>query len=144
MRFRKFEEFHHQEVAKLSAIRFRFAEKKRPDDYATWISEHMAWPMPTELLLAAPRLTWDWQSDADKQAGEAKVMEYLDQFRIENSRAVLMAPQSDHTRLQPDLIWGKEPWYGTEYAVKRFSDDLVNEASLRFIQQLQKANTPIG
>ncbi|KAF8911060.1 Metalloenzyme, LuxS/M16 peptidase-like protein [Gymnopilus junonius] len=126
LRSTQFEPFHHQEVAKLSTIRFRFAEKKRPDDYATWISEHMAWPIPEDLLLSAPRLTLDWESEADKQEGEAKIMEYLNHFTIENSRAVLMASRSDHLKLQQDLTWDKEPWYGTEYAVQKFEDDFAN------------------
>ncbi|KDR81747.1 hypothetical protein GALMADRAFT_58881 [Galerina marginata CBS 339.88] len=125
LRSSKFEAFHHQEVVNLSTTRFRFAEKRRPDDYATWISEHMAWPIPAELLLAAPRLTWDWDNETDKKEGEAKVTEYLNQFTIENSRAVLMAKRDDHLKVHPELKWEKEPWYGTEYAVQRFDDDFV-------------------
>lgn len=134
LRSSKFEPYHHQEVVNLSTIRFRFAEKKRPDDYATWISEHMAWPIPEHLLLAAPRLTWDWENESDKQKGEAKVMEYLDQFRIENGRVVLMAKEADHRKIHPNLKWEKEPWYGTGYAVQKFDDDFVAKVCSQFLR----------
>lgn len=127
LRSSKFQSYHHQEVVNLSNIRFRFAEKKRPDDYATWIAEHMAWPIPEHLLLTAPRLTWDWGNELDRQSGEAKVMEYLDRFRIQNGRVVLMAKEDDHHKVHPDLKWEKEPWYGTGYAVQRFDDNFVTK-----------------
>jgi len=127
LRSSTFELFHHEEVVKLSAIRFRFAEKRRPDDYATWLSEHMAWPIPRDLLLAAPRLTWDWDNEEDRKQGEKRVKEYLAQFRIGEGRAVLMAKKEDHLKLHPDLQWKNEPWYGTGYAVQRFDDDFVTK-----------------
>ncbi len=123
------EPYHHHEVAKLSSIRFRFAEKRRPDDYATWISEHMAWPVPRDLLLTAPRLTWDWESEEEKQKGEEIVKKYLNQFHISESRVVLMAKREDHVKLHPDLEWEKEPWYGTDYAVQRFDDAFIAKVS---------------
>lgn len=98
----------------------------------------MAWPIPAELLLSAPRLTWDWQSEADKQEGEGKIMDYLSQFKVGNSRAVLMASRSDHLRLQPDLTWKKEPWYGTDYAVQRFEDEFVTQASYQASLKVKK------
>ncbi|KAJ3510226.1 hypothetical protein NLJ89_g4805 [Agrocybe chaxingu] len=122
------EDFHHQELVKLSAIRFRFAEKRRPDDYATWISEHMAWPVPRGLVLAAPRLTWAWENDEDKRQGETKIAEYLSKFRVGEGRVVLMARKDDHVKVHPNLQWKKEPWYETEYAVERFDEDFAAQA----------------
>ncbi|KAF9566323.1 insulin-degrading enzyme [Agrocybe pediades] len=123
------EPFHHQEVVNLSNIRFRFAEKRRPDDYATWIAEHMSWPIPTQLLLAAPRLTYNFENDAKKQAAESKIRQYLEQFTIENSRVVLMAKEEEHIKIHPDLKWQKEPWYGTGYAVEKFDPEFVAQAA---------------
>lgn len=131
LRSSTFEPFHHEEVVKLSAIRFRFAEKRRPDNYATWLSEHMAWPIPRDLLLSAPRLTWDWDNEEDRKQGEARVKEYLNQFRIGEGRVVLMAKKEDHLKLNPDIQWEKEPWYGTEYGVQRFDDDFIAKAQGR-------------
>jgi insulysin len=150
LRSSTFESFHHEEVVKLSAIRFRFAEKRRPDNYATWLSEHMAWPIPRDLLLAAPRLTWEWDNEEDRKQGEARVKEYLDHFRIGEGRAVLMAKKEDHLKLHPDLQWENEPWYGTGYAVQRFDDDFITKVNFRgagfflgliFFYQAQGQNT---
>lgn len=124
-----FEDYHHKEVVDLSNLRFRFAEKKRPDDYATGITEHMAWPTPREKLLTGPRLTWDWEDEADKQQGEARIRQYLESFRINESRVVLMAKQADHEKVHPGLHWEKEPWYGTQYAVQRFDDDMCRQVN---------------
>ncbi|KAF9482803.1 insulin-degrading enzyme [Pholiota conissans] len=128
LRSSSFDDYHHQEVANLSSIRFRFAEKRRPDNYATWISEHTAWPIPPELLLTAPRLAWNWENEEERQRGEKKTKEYLEKFRISESRVVLMAKKDDHVKLHPDLSWEKEPYYGTDYAVQRFDDIFIAEA----------------
>ncbi len=126
-----FDSFHYEELVKLSHIRFRFQEKRPPDDYATWITEHMAWPVPPELLLAAPRLTYSYEDENDRQRGEAKISEYLQSFRVGEGRVVLMAKKDDHIKVQPDLQWQKEPWYGTEYAVQRWDAEFVNEVRSR-------------
>ncbi|GLB34808.1 putative peptidase M16 family protein [Lyophyllum shimeji] len=124
LRASKFDAFHQHEVAKVSEIRFRFAEKRRPDDYATWIAEHMAWPVPRELLLSAPQVTWDW----DSESAEAQVKAYLESFRITEGRVVLMATAAEHAKLAPSDDWQKEPWYGTGYRVDRFDEDFVEKA----------------
>jgi len=127
LRSTNFSRFHQEELVTLSATRFRFAEKRRPDDYAVWISEHMAWPLPPEFLLAGPALTWDWNNDADRKMGEAKIAEYLQQFRIHESRVVLMAKKDELWTVNPSIEWHTEPWYGTEYSVQRFDETFVRE-----------------
>jgi insulysin len=127
LRSTKLARFHHEEFVSLSAIRFRFAEKRRPEDYALSISEQMAWPLPPEFLLAGPMLTWDWDNDADREAGEAKIAEYLQQFQVHESRVVLMAKKDEHLKLNPSIAWDQEPWYGTEYSVKRFDETFIRE-----------------
>ncbi|KAG5647302.1 hypothetical protein DXG03_000839 [Asterophora parasitica] len=124
LRSSKFDAFHQREVAKVSEIRFRFKEKRRPDDYATWISEHMAWPMPKELLLSAPQITWDW----DGEAPEAQVKGYLESLRITEGRVVLMATKAEHAKVAPNGTWEKEPWYGTDYRVERFDEQFIKQA----------------
>ena len=116
------EDFHHQELVKLSAIRFRFAEKRRPEDETTSISENMERPYPRDLLIAGPKLTWDWENEADKKEHKERISKYLDSYRIQECRVMLMAPKQEHLRLHPDLKWEKEPWYGTEFSVRRFDD----------------------
>ena len=111
----------------LSTTRFRFAEKSQPNKYAIWITKHMNWPLPPEFLLAGPKLFWDWDDDVDEQEGEAKIAEYLQQFRIHESRVVLMAKKDEHLKVNPNIVWDTEPWYGTEYSVQRFDEGFIRE-----------------
>ena len=130
LRSTKIDRFYHEELVTLSANRFRFAEKTRPEDYATWISKHMAWPLPPEYLLAGPTLTWDWDNDVAREVGEAKIAEYLGQFRIHESRVFLMAKKDEHLKLNSSIVWDQEPWYGTEYSVQRFDEPFIKEVRL--------------
>ncbi|KAF8623490.1 hypothetical protein AX15_006273 [Amanita polypyramis BW_CC] len=115
-----------RELSMLSMIQFRFSEKKRPDSYATWITEQMGWPVPRDSVISAPRLMEDWGNDP---LPLQKVREYLESFRIEQGRAVLMAKAEEHAELYPDATWLKEPWYGTEYRVERFDNEFVKLAN---------------
>lgn len=113
-------------MATITETHFRFLEKKRPDDYATWISEHMAWPVPRELLICAPHLSWEWENNGEIE----KVKEYLDSFRITNGRVVLMAKAEEHAKLTTDTTWENEPWYGTPYRVERFDREFIKQVSV--------------
>ncbi|KAJ7112437.1 Metalloenzyme, LuxS/M16 peptidase-like protein [Mycena crocata] len=129
LRASQFEAFHQRELVTLSATKFRFKEKGRPDSYATWAAEHMTRPVPLELVLSAQALTWDW--DGDNQpggGGEAKVREYLDAFRVENARVTLMAKGEEHKQLTPNAEWKEEPWYGTKYYVEKFDTAFIEQA----------------
>lgn len=114
----------------ISATRFRFAEKRRPDDYAVWVSEHMAWPVPRELVLSAPQLVEEWDLNDLENGGEKEMREILNSLTIGVSRTVLMAKAEEHERVRgKDLVWEKEPWYGTPYRVERFAADFVKRAN---------------
>ncbi|KAJ7172120.1 Metalloenzyme, LuxS/M16 peptidase-like protein [Mycena filopes] len=129
LRESQFEAFHQRELVTLAATKFRFKEKGRPDSYATWAAEHMTRPVPLELVLSAQALVWDWDGDSQPGGGgEAKVREYLDQFRAENARVTLMAKGAEHVQLAPNAVWKKEPWYGTEYYVEKFDDAFIQQA----------------
>lgn len=108
----------------LSTLRFRFSEKKRPDDYATWVSEHMSWPVPPELSIAGPQLTWEW---GNQDLEEKTIRSYLESFRVNGGRVVLMAKKEDHERVNPGEEWQTEPWYGTHYRVKRWDQEFVEK-----------------
>jgi insulysin len=128
LRDSQFEGFHQRELATLSATKFRFKEKGRPDTYATWTAEHMSRPVPLELVLSAQALTWDWDGDEQPGGGGlAKVCAYLDTFRAENARITLMAKGDEHIKLAPNAVWNKEPWYGTEYCVEKFDDTFIQQ-----------------
>lgn len=135
LRSSTFDAFHQKELVDLATIRFRFQEKRRPDDYATRIAEHMARPYPKELLLSASQLVWEW----DQSTGDEKIREYLDSFRLQNGRAVLMAKKEDLERLDPNSAWESEPVYGTEYRVERLDEAFIKKASdfLPFIELIQ-------
>jgi insulysin len=110
----------------LARTKFRFKEKSRPDSYATWVAEHMTRPVPQELVLSAHALMWDWDGDDQPGGGgEAKVRAYLDTFRVENARVTLMATGLEQTKLAPNALWQKEPWYGTDYYVEKFDDAFI-------------------
>ncbi|KAF8637420.1 hypothetical protein AX17_002915 [Amanita inopinata Kibby_2008] len=125
LRSSEFEAYLQKELAMLSTIQFRFSEKRRPDNYATWISERMAWPVPRDRVLSAPQLIEDWCDDTQPKQ---KVKDYLQNFRIEQGRIVLMARAEEHEKLDPNASWSKEPWYGTGYLVEKFDDNFVRTA----------------
>jgi insulysin len=129
LRSSDFSAYHQRELAILSSTRFRFQEKKRPDDYAKWISNTMNWPVPKEYLLSAPVLTWDW----DHVSGQSKIKEYLESFRITEARVVLMAQADEHAKLDATTRWNKEPWYGTEYRVQYFDKEFIDQVSLSLV-----------
>ncbi|KXN92195.1 Insulin-degrading enzyme [Leucoagaricus sp. SymC.cos] len=128
LRSSQLENYHQQEIASLSSIRFQFAEKRRPDNYATWISEHMNWPVPPELLISGPQLSWEWGTTEAAGSEEATIRRYLDSFRIFEGRVILMAKGDEHNKIRPGLQWQKEPWYGTDYHVERFDKMFVDQA----------------
>ncbi|KAH8826892.1 Metalloenzyme, LuxS/M16 peptidase-like protein [Flagelloscypha sp. PMI_526] len=128
LRASRFESYHQSETSSLSHIRFRFAEKRSADSYATWVAEHSIWPVPEELLISAPQLTWDW--DHNDAEPEKKVREYLDGLRLEKGRAVLMAKKDELDKvLSEDVEWLKEPVYGSNYIVQKFSEDFLRDVS---------------
>lgn len=124
-----FAPFHQKELVTLAKTRFRFQEKRRPDDYATRIAERMARGYPRDLLLSAPLLVWDWDDYKHEGGGEEKIREYLESFRLEKGRVILMAQKGDLESVGFRDHWETEPWYGTEYRVERFDEDFVKQAN---------------
>lgn len=116
-----------QEMSDLSAMRFLFAEKRRPDDYATFIAEHMTWPVPRDRILDAPQIVEAWSQSDSVSVEEQEVRNLLDSLTIERGRAVLMAKKEEYERVRPDLKWDKEPIYGTPYHVERFDSKFIAE-----------------
>ncbi|KAI9069108.1 insulin-degrading enzyme [Trametes sanguinea] len=130
LRASDFPAWYQRERSLISATRFRFAEKRRPDDYAVWVAEHMAWPVPRDLILSAPQLVQEWDENDPVNGGEREMREMLDMLRIERSRTVLMTQADEYERVRgKDLKWEKEPWYGTPYHVERLSEEFVKKAN---------------
>jgi insulysin len=129
LRSSSFPAWYQKELSTISQIRFRFAEKKRPDDYAVWITEHMAWPVERDMVLSAPQLVFEWDEIEDR---EAEVRKVLDSLSIDRGRAVIMARVEDLNNAfadKRDLKWEYEPWYGTGFLVEKFDDALITEVS---------------
>ncbi|KAI0362448.1 insulin-degrading enzyme [Trametes cingulata] len=130
LRSSNFPAWYQRERSLISATRFRFAEKRRPDDYAVWVSEHMAWPVPRDLIISAPQLVQEWDESDPVNGGEREMREILDTLTVERSRTVLMAQAEEFERVRgKDLKWENEPWYGTPYRVERLSEEFLRKAS---------------
>ncbi|KAF8643775.1 hypothetical protein AX16_008794 [Volvariella volvacea WC 439] len=123
-----FEAYHQHELASLSAIQFRFAEKRRPDNYAMWITEMMAWPLPRHSLLSGPHLIRDWDNSEESQLARRKVTEYLESFRIQNCRVLLMAKEDQLSKVGIGGEWQVEPWYGVKYRTSKFDGAFTDMA----------------
>jgi insulysin len=74
---------HQTEVSALSNIRFRFSEKRRPDDYAVWMADKLSWPVPRELVIKAPQVVSEWDHDGTAQAVAFQTLKGLS---VKNSR----------------------------------------------------------
>lgn len=126
MRSSPLPEWYQHEIAEIRDIRFKFQEKRSPDDYATWISEHMAWPVPREQIFSGHQLVEEWNG----KDGEQEVRNILDSLRIENGRVLLMAKKEEHERLAGVIDWEEEPIYGTRYRVERFDTEFISKVRL--------------
>jgi insulysin len=115
---------HQSEVSSLSDIRFRFAEKRRPDDYAVWVADKLSWPVPRELVIKAPQVVFEWDPDGTAQA---VAFQTLKGFSVNNSRTLVMAKQGEFQKLFGTQEWQSEPWYGTQYRVERLEDAFIQE-----------------
>jgi insulysin len=115
---------HQTEVSALSHIRFRFAEKRRPDNYAVWMADKLSWPVPRELVVKAPQVVSEWDLDGTAQA---VAFQTLNGFSVKNARTFLMAKQGEFQKLFGTQEWQSEPWYGTQYRVERLDEAFIQE-----------------
>jgi insulysin len=116
------------EMSTLSKTQFTFAEKRRPEIYAVWLSEHMLWPVPPEMFLKAPQEVEQW--DVDTGLAEEEVREVLEMLRVDQARAMLIARAEDLNLVCGlKAHWELEPWYGTPYRVELFDEEFLALAS---------------
>ncbi|KAI0690596.1 insulin-degrading enzyme [Cytidiella melzeri] len=120
--------WYQQEIGDLSQMRFRFAEKRAPDSYATSIAESMIWPVPRHLIISAPRIIQPWDISDTENGGEHEMREMLHSCTVDKARALLMAPKAEFDRVGATAEWHQEPWYGTFYRVQRFDEAFVTTA----------------
>jgi insulysin len=112
------------EVSSLSEIRFRFSEKRRPDNYAVWVTDKLSWPVPRELVIKAPQVVSEWDPDGTARAVAFQTLKGLS---VKDSRIVLMAKQGKFQRVFGTQQWHTEPWYETQYQVERLDEAFVRE-----------------
>ncbi|THG99965.1 hypothetical protein EW026_g2491 [Hermanssonia centrifuga] len=109
LRSSEFPAWYQREISEIKATRFRFQEKRRPEDYAVWLAQ-------------------PWDESSEQTEGEREVREVLEGLQVRKGRAVLMAKKEEHERLRGKLDWQQEPVYGTPYLVEKFDEDLIVEA----------------
>jgi insulysin len=130
LRSSAFPAWYQKEIAAIAAMRFRFTEKRKPEDYAVWVSDHMVWPVPPELLISAPQLVWEWDEGSTEGLGEKQVRDLLEGLRVDRGRAVLMARAEEHRKISgTSTPLETEPWYGTVYKVEKFDEDFMTQVS---------------
>lgn len=117
---------HQHELAQISEIRFRFQEKRQPQDTAVSLSQQLAMPYPRELILKAGTVLLPWDS-ADGE-GLAAAQRLLASLKVEECRTVLMGKKDDHDKVAGEQEWRTEPIYGTQYRVQRYDEELKREA----------------
>ena len=89
----------------------------------------MAWPVPRDLILSAPQIVQEWEENDPEHGGEKEMRAILNTLTIDRSRTVLMAKAEEHERVRgKDVVWEKEPWYGTPYRVERFNEEFIQKA----------------
>lgn len=132
LRSSQFPAWYQKELATIKETRFRFAEKRRPEDYALWVTEQLSHPMPRDQVLSASQLISEWDAaDPMKEGGGEKEMrDMLDMLRVTRGRSVLMARKDEHERLNGgEKKWQQEPWYGTGYTVEKYDEVFVKEVN---------------
>lgn len=125
LRASTFAPYHFAEIAQMAATSFRFAEKYQPHEYARNLARSLLNPLPPERILDGGALVREWD--------EQGVREFLELLRPENGRAMLMAKDHDSAVLglgESEVKWEVEKWYGTEYIVRRLSDDFMEKVSV--------------
>ena len=113
----KVEDFN--EIKDLSALSFRFREKGSAEHYATGLSSMMKRPLPRSLLLSGQRLHWEWNPQL--------VRDTLSQLTVENSRVFVISKDPKMDEIAG--TWSSEPWYGTQYAMKRLDEGMLEAVS---------------
>ncbi|KAG8907980.1 Insulinase (Peptidase M16) [Tulasnella sp. 403] len=118
------------EIIKLSAIAFRYKEKASSvSSYASRLAERAGNPWSRDKLLSAMTVTEEWDEPFVRNLLEKKLVP-------ERGRVMIMAREGwEEVQLLDESgenktprAWKKEPWYGTEYLLRRIPDDVLKEA----------------
>ncbi|TBU47821.1 LuxS/MPP-like metallohydrolase [Dichomitus squalens] len=130
-----FPDYHYAEVATMAGIRFRFMQKGQPHEYAVRLARDMSEPYRTEQLISGPYLY--------RGKDDATVKQLLDSFTPERAKLFLQAKEHREEIVGKDVQWEAEKWYGTQFAVRKFDEVLLEklrEASSNTELALPSAN----
>lgn len=105
----------------MAATRFRFKEKAQPQSYASTLAHALAEPYPPEQLLSGAHLYRD--------CDESLVRQVLGGFVPERVRVTLQAKTHHEDVVRNDVEWVTEKWYGTQYAVQKMDQELIQKVS---------------
>ncbi|KAI9321267.1 Metalloenzyme, LuxS/M16 peptidase-like protein [Dichotomocladium elegans] len=100
------------EVQSLASLAFRFKEKYPPSQYTSRLAGMMQHGYPASCILSGPSLIRDFNVGI--------INENLDYLRPDNFR-IMVASQQAPNGVEFTM---REKWYGTEYSVLEFSDNL--------------------
>lgn len=114
-----------EELKELSEIFFRNHEKSQPHTYVIALTGKLEEDRPAQWLLHA--------ESRYREYSEAAVKVVLDCILPERARLTLSAKSHENLVEARGIVWQKEKWYGTEYAVRKFGSDILEEVSLRVI-----------
>ncbi|KAI0646092.1 LuxS/MPP-like metallohydrolase [Trametes meyenii] len=113
--------YHYNEVNTMTATSFRFKEKSQPHTYASTLAHALAEPYPPEWLLIGAYVYREWD--------ETTVRRLLDGFVPARARITLEAKNHVKEVVGPNVHWLTEKWYGTQYAVQKIDDALLDKIS---------------
>lgn len=114
---------HFEELKELSEISFHNREKSQPHTYVASLTRRLEEDPPSQWLLNADSLY--------RKYSEVAVRVILDCLSPEKARLTLSARNHENCIETNRIGWQKEKWYGTEYAVQKFSSDMLEKVSLR-------------
>lgn len=112
-----------EELKELSEISFRNREKSQPHTYVNSLTRRLEEDPPAQWLLNADSLY--------REYNEVAVKAVLDRLFPERARLTLCARNHENLAETSQIDWEKEKWYGTEYAVQKFSPDILEKVSPR-------------
>lgn len=110
---------HFEEFRELSEIFFRNREKSKPHTYVISLTARLEEDRPAERLLSADSLY--------REYCEGAVKTVLGCLLPQKARLTLCAKGHEALAENSQTVWQKEKWYGTEYAVQKFSPETLAE-----------------
>lgn len=104
----------YREIESINNINFKFKDSRRPIDWTSLLVDEMQAPYPREWILSAHNIMRGFDPEA--------ISKTMDLLTIDNSRIIISA-QNDIPEDEEKLT---EKWYGTQYSVVPYSEELIN------------------